>query len=94
VRDDLQHVLGLAIAFVVRAPGSAHAAKVEAEGRRPRLDEDPREGRDHFVVHRAPEERMGMRDDRDRARRLGDGGDDLDLAGRAVEERAGGRRGH
>ena len=59
------HVVGLAAALVVHAFGRAHAAEVEAEGRRARFDERALERGDDLVVHRAAEERMRMRDDGD-----------------------------
>jgi hypothetical protein len=92
--DHALHVVGLAAPFVMHAFARAHAAEIEAERRRARLDEGARERRDHLVVHRAAEERMRMRDHRNRARRIGHRGGALDLARGALDQLAGGGGGH
>src|SRR5262249_19424099 len=69
VRGDAQQVLRLAPALVVRAFGSAYAAKIRPQRHVAELDESLRERLHNLVVQRSAVERRGVGDEGDAAGR-------------------------
>ena len=85
VRRHFQQVVRLAATLVVPAFALAHAAEVEAEGRRAGVGEGLRHRGHDLVVHRAAEERVRVRDHGNGHRVRGNRVGDLDDARGALD---------
>jgi hypothetical protein len=81
-----QQVVGFAAAFVMDALGAADATEIRAEGGVAEADEGARQRVGDLVGIGAAAHRVRMGDQGDAARRVGAFHDDVDLAGRAVDE--------